>query len=165
MSPSTELVPVGPPRRPRKRPAAWRALVRLARSQQARRAALTVLLSAAAAGLIGLSYATADADPARARPRPAATAPAAGRDLGGERPASPRTGPAPTRPRPPRPEAVAVRWYAERLGVPAGKVRALGSQRLGPGRLRVLVLADGPRRQPTAWIPLRHRHGSWTVAR
>src|SRR5207247_1066352 len=63
MSPSTELVPVGPPHRPRKRPAARRALVRLARSQQARRAALTVLLSAAAAGLIGLSYASADADP------------------------------------------------------------------------------------------------------
>jgi hypothetical protein len=165
MSPSTELVPVGPPRRPRKPWAAWRALVRFARSQQTRRALLTVLLCAAAAGLIGLAYATVDAGPARARPRPAAVAPVAGQDLRGERPASPRTGRAPARRRPPRPEQVAAAWYAKRLGVPSGKVRALGSQRLGPGRLRVLVLAQGRQRQPTAWIPLRHAHGSWTVAR
>ncbi|HEY2959378.1 MAG TPA: hypothetical protein VGM21_14415 [Actinomycetota bacterium] len=165
MSPSTELVPVGPPRRPRRPRAAWRALLRLARSQQTRRALLTALLSAAAGGLIGLSYATADADLARARPRPAAVAPPAAGDLGGERPAPRRTGPVPARRRPPGPETVAAGWYAERLGVPAGKVRALGSQRLGPGRLRVLVLAEGRHGQPTAWIPLRHRHGSWTVGR
>jgi hypothetical protein len=165
MSPSTELVPVGQPRRPRRSSAAWRRLVRFSRSQPTRRAALTVLLSAAAAGLIGLSYATADADPARAHARPAAVAPAAGPHVAGERVASPRTGPAPARRRPARPETVAVGWYAKRLGVPAGKVRALGSQRLGPGRLRVLVLADGQHRRPTAWIPLRRSHGGWTVTR
>jgi hypothetical protein len=163
MSPSTELVPVGPPRRPRRPRAAWRALLRLARSQQTRRALLTALLSAAAGGLIGLSYATADADPARARPRPAAVAPPAPGDLGGEHPAGRRTGPVPARRRPPGPETVAAGWYAERLGVPAGKVRALAGQRLGPGRQRVLVLADLGRRQPTAWVTLRHANGGWAV--
>jgi len=160
MSPSTELVPVRrePPRRRR-----W--LARLSRNPLTRRAAVTVLLSAAAAGLVGLSYATADADPARSRARPAAVAPA-GHDAAGERIGPPRTGTPPAAPRrPSRPETVAVDWYAKRLGVPHGRVRALGSQRLGPGRLRVLVLAEEGGRRPTAWIPLRHVHGGWKVGR
>jgi hypothetical protein len=166
MSPSTDLVPLRP-QRPRRRgrwAAAWRRLARFARSQPTRRAALAVVLSAAAAGLVGLSYATADAGPGHAR-HAAVAAPAA--EPGGaaaDRAASPRAGAA-ARQRPPRAETVATAWYAKRLGLPAGRVRALGSQRLGPGRLRVLVLADDHGRQPTAWIPLRHRHGSWTVAR
>jgi hypothetical protein len=94
-----------------------------------------------------------------ANARPAATT----------RPAVPPTtakpSPAPARPAS-RPEAVAVEWYAGRLGVPAGRVRALGSQRLGAGRLRVLVLAQAPGgRQATAWVPLRRTHAGWTVAR
>jgi hypothetical protein len=162
MSPSTELVRVRqePPRRRRR-------LARLSRSPLTRRAALTVLLSAAAAGLVGLSYATADADPAgaRVRARPAAVAPA-GHDAAGERIGPPRAGRTPVAPRRlSRPETVALDWYAKRLGVPHGRVRALGSQRLGPGRLRVLVLADSSGRQPTAWIPLRHLHGAWKVGR
>jgi hypothetical protein len=168
MSPSTELVPVRrePPRRQRRWAATWRRLVRFSRSQPTRRGALAVLLSAAAAGLVGASYATADAGPGRERPRPAVAAPAA--EQGGaaaERAASPRTGAGPAAQRPPRPETVAVDWYAKRLGLPAGQVRALGSQRLGPGRVRVLVLADDHSRRPTAWIPLRRSHGGWTVAR
>ena len=167
MSPSTDLVPLHPrPRRRGRWAAAWRRLARFARSQPTRRAALAVVLSAAAAGLVGLSYATADADPGRARARHAAVAAPAAEPGGAaaDRAASPRAGAA-ARHRPPRAEAVAVGWYAKRLGLPAGRVRALGSQRLGPGRLRVLVLAQGRQRQPTAWIPLRHAHGSWKVAR
>jgi hypothetical protein len=171
MSPSTELVPLRP-QRPRRRrgrwAAAWRRLARFSRSQPTRRAALAVLLAGAAAGLVGLSYATADADPARSRPRPAAVAAPAAEPGGAaaERAASPRTGTgAAARRRPSRPETVAVDWYAKRLSLPTGRVRALGSQRLGPGRLRVLVLADDHSRRPTAWIPLRHSHGGWTVAR
>jgi hypothetical protein len=50
--------------------------------------------------------------------------------------------------------------------VPGGRVRALGSQRLGPGRLRVLVLAQtAAGRQATAWVPLRRTHAGWTVSR
>ncbi|HEX6675783.1 MAG TPA: hypothetical protein VF486_12245, partial [Actinomycetes bacterium] len=76
MSPSTDLVPLRP-QRPRRRgrwAAAWRRLARFARSQPTRRAALAVVLSAAAAGLVGLSYATADAGPGRAHARHAAVA-------------------------------------------------------------------------------------------
>jgi hypothetical protein len=166
MSPSTDLMPVRkqPPRRRGPWAAAQRALARCWRSQLARRAAVTVLLSGAAAGLVGLSYANADADPAASRARAAATAPA-GHDAAGERIGPPRAAAPATRPRPTRPETVAVAWYAKRLGMPAGRVRALGSQRLGPGRLRVLVLADSGGHQPTAWVPLRHRHGGWKVGR
>jgi hypothetical protein len=167
MSPSTDLVPVRkqPPRR-RRGPwaAARRGLARCWRSQLARRAALTVLLSGAAAGLVGLSYANADADPARSRARAATVAPA-GHDAAGERIGPPRAAAPAVRARPTRPETLAVDWYAKRLGVPPGRVRALGSQRLGPGRLRVLVLADSGGHQPTAWVPLRHVHGSWKVGR
>jgi hypothetical protein len=162
--PSTELVHV--PRDPggrRSRPrAAWRWLLRGWHSQLVRRLALTVALSVAATGLVGLSYATADADPAARR---AVTAPAGGgQAAAGEQPARP-PGPRAAHRRPQRPEALAVGWYAKRLGVPAGRVRALGSQRLGTGRMRVLVLAETKGRQATAWVPLRRGRAGWTVAR
>jgi hypothetical protein len=64
---------------------------------------------------------------------------------------------------PQRPQAAAEGWYARRLGVPRDRVKALGSQPLGPGRLRVLVLADLGKRQPTAWVSLVRTHGGWTV--
>lgn len=59
---------------------------------------------------------------------------------------------------------VAVAWYAARLGLPAGRVRALGSQRIGPGQARVLVLADaGPGRLATAWVGVHRTRGGWAV--
>ncbi|HYT27317.1 MAG TPA: hypothetical protein VEP73_12635, partial [Actinomycetota bacterium] len=79
MSPSRELVPVPRPGGGRRgwrgwrgwRPrldAAARLLCRVARSPLARRLALAMLLAAAAAGIVGLSYATADAQAVPARP-------------------------------------------------------------------------------------------------
>ncbi|HEX6678718.1 MAG TPA: hypothetical protein VF486_27345 [Actinomycetes bacterium] len=76
-----------------------------------------------------------------------------------------RAGQGPAVPRPDGPGAVAVAWYARRLGVPPGRVHALGTERPGPGRLRVLVLADLGKRQPTAWVALRRTPGGWAVAR
>ena len=166
MSRSTELVHVPrEPRRRRPRPrAAWRRLLRGWRSPLVRRLALTALLASAATGLVGLSYATADADSAA---RPAIVARAGGSQAAaGERAASPLPGPRAAHRRPQAPEVVAVGWYARRLGVPAGRVRALGSQRLGTGRVRVLVLAEAAGgRQATAWVPLRRTRAGWTVRR
>lgn len=62
------------------------------------------------------------------------------------------------------PEQAAVAWYAARLGLAAGRVRALGSQRPGPGRARVLLLADpGAGRLATTWVGLHHTPAGWTV--
>jgi hypothetical protein len=167
MSRSTELVPVPRPPRPRRSrlEAARRGLVRGSRHPLARRLAVTVVLCAAATGLVGLSWATADADPAGIRP-PAVAKAGGGPAAAGERTPPPRPSPRTAHRRPQPPEAVAVGWYAGRLGVPAGRVRALGSQRLGAGRLRVLVLAPTPAgRQATVWVPLRRTRAGWTVAR
>ncbi|HVD15711.1 MAG TPA: hypothetical protein VNK73_14880 [Actinomycetota bacterium] len=163
---SRSTVPVPTPPRPRRSrlEAVWQRLLRGSRRPLARRLAVTVLLCAAATGLVGLSWATADADPAGARP-PVAAKPA-GPAMAGEQTPSPRPSPRAAHRRPQPPEAVAAGWYAKRLGVPGGRVRALGSQRLGPGRLRVLVLAQtAAGRQATAWVPLRRTHAGWTVSR
>lgn len=281
MSPSRELVPVAKPahgRPPRWRSAleaAWRLLRRTAHSPLVRRLALTVLLAGLAVGVVGVSYATADAQavppgdaqavPGRPAPQagrdstagpaeergPTAPAPSAGR-AGGD-PSTSRSaggtagqpgtaagsrGQAPTLPSgtagPPgttlagrgsqapaglgatagqsgttpagrgsQPSAqpsgttgqpgtatsrageaadqpdrlgsrprqvadqlgeVAVAWYAGRLGVPAGRVRVLGSQRVGPGQAQVLVVAEtGSGRLATAWIRVHRTPGGWAV--
>jgi hypothetical protein len=163
---SQPTVPVPTPPRPRRpRPAvAWQRLVRGARRPLARRLAVAVLLCAAGAGLVGLSWATADADPAGAKP-PVAGLAGGGPATAGERTQPPRPSPRAAHRRPQPPEAVAAAWYAGRLGVPAGRVRALGSQRLGSGRVRVLVLAPAPGgRQATVWVPLRRTRAGWTVS-
>jgi hypothetical protein len=166
MGRSTVPVPKAPHPRSSRLEAAWRRLLRGARRPLARRLALTVLLCAATTGLVGLSWATADADPASPRPPAVVRAGGGQAATAGEQAPSPRPSPRAAHRRPQPPEAVAAAWYAKRLGVPSGRVRALGSQRLGTGRLRVLVLAqtaDG--RQATAWVPLRRTRAGWTVSR
>jgi len=285
VSPSRELVPVAKPARgrpPRWRSAldaAWRLLRRTAHSPLVRRLALTVLLAGLAVGVVGVSYATADAQaappgdaqavPGRPAPQagrvgrdstagpagergPTAPAPSAGRAGGdpstsrsaggtagqpgltpagrGSQPSAqpsgttgqpgttlagrgsqahagpgatagqPGTTPAGRGSQPsaqpsgttgqpgtatsrageaadqpdrlgsrPRLVAdqlgeVAVAWYAGRLGVPAGWVRALGSQRVGVGQARVLVVAEtGSGRLATAWIRVHRTPGGWAV--
>jgi hypothetical protein len=165
MSRSTVPVPTPPRPRSSRLEAAWRRLLRATRRPLARRLAVTVLLCAATTGLVSLSWATADADPASSRPPVVARA-AGKAAAAGERTPSPRPSPRAAHRRPQPPEAVAAAWYAKRLGVPSGRVRALGSQRLGSGRLRVLVLAQtGDGRQATVWVPLRRTRAGWTVAR
>jgi hypothetical protein len=62
------------------------------------------------------------------------------------------------------PAAVAVGWYAARRGVPAGRVRALQQDRLGAGRVRVLVLApDRGGRLVTALVVVARRGAGWQV--
>jgi hypothetical protein len=168
MSRSTVPVTTPPRRRTSRLEAAWQRLLGATRRPLARRLAVTVLLCAAATGLVGLSWATADADPAGAGSRPPVVARAGGGQAAtaGEQSPSPRPSPRAAHRRPQPPEAVAAAWYAKRLGVPSGRVRALGSQRLGTGRLRVLVLAQTPGgRQATAWVPLRRTRAGWTVSR
>jgi len=156
----------GPP--PERRPggsgvelAAWLLLapLRLLATDLGRRLATVAVLTTLFVGVMSLLYEHAERPTANARPavdataRPPAPPPAPTRSAG---PAAARPGA--------KPEAVAVGWYAKRLGVPAGRVRALGSQRLGTGRMRVLVLAETKGRQATAWVPLRHGQAGWTVA-
>jgi hypothetical protein len=152
---------------PRAGAAAWLLGVswRLLTGGLGRRLGAVAVLTVVFVAAMSLLYDHAERPAAGALPAAgsAAVAPPAGGDLGGEHPAPPRTGPAPVRRRPPGPATVAAGWYATRLGVPAGKVRALAGQRLGPGRQRVLVLADLGRRQPTAWVTLRHANGGWAV--
>jgi hypothetical protein len=141
--------------------AVWLLLapVRLLATDLGRRLATVAVLTTLFVGVMSLLYEHAEHPTASARP--AATAP---------RPPAPPTTVAPSpglaAPRPAsRPEAVAAAWYAKRLGVPSGRVRALGSQRLGTGRLRVLVLAQtGDGHQATAWVPLRRTRAGWTVS-
>jgi hypothetical protein len=142
--------------------AVWLLLapVRLLATDLGRRLATVAVLTTLFVGVMSLLYEHAEHPTANARP--AASAPL--------RPAPPTTAaPSPGSAAPrsaTRPEAVAAAWYAKRLGVPSGRVRALGSQRLGGGRLRVLVLAQtGDGRQATVWVPLRRTRAGWTVAR
>jgi hypothetical protein len=142
--------------------AVWLLLapVRLLATDLGRRLATVAVLTALFVGVMSLLYEHAEHPTANARP--AAIAPRA--------PAPPTTAAPSPGPAAPgsatRPEAVAAAWYAKRLGVPSGRVRALGSQRLGTGRLRVLVLAQtGNGRQATVWVPLRRTRAGWTVAR
>jgi hypothetical protein len=135
------------------------APVRLLATDLGRRLATVVVLTTLFVGVMSLLYEHAEHPTANARPAATTT----------EAPAPPATKPAA---RPPvarpadRPEAVAAGWYARRLGLPAGRVRALGSQRLGAGRVRVLVLAEtAGGRQATVWVPLRRTRAGWTVAR
>jgi hypothetical protein len=166
MSRSTVPVPTPPRRRTSRLEAAWQWLLRATRRPLVRRLAVTVLLCAATTGLVSLSWATADADPAGSRPPVVARAGGGQAAATGEQTPSPRPSPRAAHRRPQPPEAVAAAWYAKRLGVPSGRVRALGSQRLGTGRLRVLVLAQtGDGRQATVWVPLRRTRAGWTVAR
>jgi hypothetical protein len=166
MSQSTVPVPTPPRRRSSRLEAAWQWLLRATRRPLVRRLAVTVLLCAATTGLVSLSWATADADPSGTKPPVAAAMAGGGPATAGEQSPSPRPSPRAAHRRPQTPEAVAAAWYAGRLGVPAGRVRALGSQRLGTGRLRVLVLAQTPAgRQATAWVPLRRTRAGWTVSR
>ena len=137
--------------------AAWLLLapVRLFATDLGRRLATVAVLTTLFVGVMSVLYEHAEHPTASARP---ATTRAAAP------PTTAKPSPAPARPAS-RPEAVAVGWYAGRLGVPAGRVRALGSQRLGAGRLRVLVLAPAPGgRQATVWVPLRRTRAGWTVA-
>jgi hypothetical protein len=142
--------------------AVWLLLapVRLLATDLGRRLATVAVLTTLFVGVMSLLYEHAEHPTANARP--AASAPL--------RPAPPTTAaPSPGSAAPrsaTRPEAVAAAWCAKRLGVPSGRVRALGSQRLGGGRLRVLVLAQtGDGRQATVWVPLRRTRAGWTVAR
>ncbi len=106
--------------------------------------------------VVGISALYEHADRPTANALPAATS--------APRPAG-RVRQGPEAPRPDGPGAVAVAWYAGRLGVTPGRVHPLGTERLGPGRLRVLVLADLGKRQPTAWVALRRTPGGWAAAR
>jgi hypothetical protein len=142
--------------------AAWLLLapLRLLATDLGRRLATVAVLTTLFVGVMSLLYEHAEHPTANARPAATTTRSAAP-------PAAAKPAPGRAAPRPAdRPEAVAVGWYAKRLGVPGGRVRALGSQRLGPGRLRVLVLAQtATGRQATAWVPLRRTHAGWTVSR
>jgi hypothetical protein len=63
------------------------------------------------------------------------------------------------------PEAAAVAWYARRVGVPPGRVRALQRQRVGAATVQVLVVAElGGGRLPSALITVRHGRAGWKVA-
>jgi hypothetical protein len=138
--------------------AAWLLLLplRLLASSLGRRLGTVMVLTILFVALMSVLYDHAERPTASALPAASSAASAAASTD------PPRvTGPAQ---RPGRPQAAAVGWYARRLGVPGDRVRALGSQRLGPGRLRVLVLADLGNRQPSAWVLLHRSHGGWTVA-
>ena len=126
--------------------AAWLLLLplRLLATGLGRRLATVMVLTTLFVAVMSVLYEHADRPTANARP--AASTVAA--------PAAPGRSAA---------AAAAASWYARRLGVPAARVRALGSQRLGPGRLRVLVLAEEGGRRPTAWVTVRRTHGGWTV--
>jgi hypothetical protein len=137
--------------------AVWLLLapVRLLATDLGRRLATVALLTTLFVGVMSLLYEHAEHPTANARPAATTT-----------RPVAPPTTAKPAARPADRPEAVAAAWYAGRLGVPAGRVRALGSQRLGAGRLRVLVLAQAPGgRQATVWVPLRRTRAGWTVSR
>jgi hypothetical protein len=141
--------------------AVWLLLApaRLLVTDLGRRLATVAVLTTLFVGVMSLLYDHAEHPTANARPAATATRPPAP-------PATAQPSPGPAAPRPAtRPEPVAVAWYAKRLGVPAGRVKALGSQRLGTGRIRVLVLAQTPDgRQATVWVPLRRTHAGWTVS-
>jgi hypothetical protein len=134
--------------------AAWLLLLplRLLASGLGRRLATVTMLTTLF--VVGMSALYEHADRPTANARPAASSAA--------RPAA-RPDPRPAARPPDGPGALAVDWYARRLGVPAAQVRALASERSGPGHLRVLVLADLGNRKPTAWVPLRRTPGGWTV--
>jgi hypothetical protein len=141
--------------------AVWLLLapVRLLATDLGRRLATVAVLTTLFVGVMSLLYEHAEHPTANARPAATTTRPAAP-------PTTAKAAPAAARPAD-RPEAVAAAWYAGRLGVPAGRVRALGSQRLGAGRLRVLVLVLAPApggRQATVWVPLRRTRAGWTVS-
>jgi hypothetical protein len=141
--------------------AVWLLLapVRLLATDLGRRLATVAVLTTLFVGVMSLLYEHAEHPTANARPAATAPRPAAPPTTAASRPGPAAPGSAA------RPEAVAAAWYAKRLGVPSGRVRALGSQRLGGGRLRVLVLAQtGDGRQPTVWVPLRRTRAGWTVA-
>ena len=141
--------------------AVWLLLapVRLLATDLGRRLATVAVLTTLFVGVMSLLYEHAEHPTANARPAATAPRPAAAPTTAASRPGPAAPGSAA------RPEAVAAAWYAKRLGVPSGRVRALGSQRLGTGRLRVLVLAQtGDGRQATVWVPLRRTRAGWTVA-
>ncbi len=135
--------------------AAWLLLLplRLLATDLGRRLATVMVLTALF--VVGMSALYEHADRPTANARPAATS--------ASRPAT-RTATGPTAHQPDGPDALAVDWYARRLGVPTEQVHALGTEHR-PGRLRVLVLADLGNRRPTAWVTLRRTHGGWTVDR
>ena len=134
--------------------AVWLLWLPLRATGAGRRLATVAVLTTVFVVAISALYEHADRPTANALPAAtSAPRPAAGSGRG------------PAAPPPDGPGAVAVAWYAGRLGVPPGRVRALGTERAGPGRLRVLVLADLGRRRPTAWVVLRRTHGGWTVGR
>ena len=150
----------------------WLPLRALA-TRLGRRLATVAVLTTMLVGLMTVLYEHADPPAAGARQRPggsAAGAPAPGAAGGPGRAAT--TPGRPGRqalPGPPRAAAAtaaqaAQGWYAARLGLPTGQVRALASQRLGPGTARVLVAAQTtPTRLATTWVTVHHTPHGWTV--
>jgi len=140
--------------------AAWLLLLPL-RTGIGRRLAVVAVLTTLLVGLMSVLYDHADRPTANARQR---AAPAPGSPIpvgaagggGGAGRGGVRAGPG----------AVAVAWYAARLGLPAGRVHALATQPTGHPRpgVRVLLLADrGHGQLATAWIHLHHTPTGWTV--
>jgi hypothetical protein len=135
--------------------------LRALRSPLGRRLTAAVLLASLFAGAVGVLYEHADLDALPAARMAAAAAPAAAgaaarTPLVTRRPATARL----------TPDQVAVAWYARRLKVPAGRVRALQSERLAADRVRVLVIAElGPERLDTALLTLRRTRWRWEVVR
>ena len=63
------------------------------------------------------------------------------------------------------PGAAAAAWFARRSGLPTAKVRVLQQDRVGGGRVRVLVMAEVTRgRYDSAVLTVRQVKGAWVPA-
>ena len=123
----------------------------VANSRLGRRLCSAVLVTALCAAAVGAMY---DHPDALARPALAAAHAPTSRA-----PATTTARPAAT------PGAAAAAWFARRARVPATKVRVLQEDRVGGGRVRVLVMAEvGRGRYDTALVTLRRVKGAWVLA-